>query len=223
MGEFVRPVILFVGVNQMIDLAASRLQHVPEAQLQFANRTPQKAAELAAKYDARSFGLQDLTRLIKSADVVITCTSAPDPIITGKMLMAAAAQRSAGPGIIMDLAVPRDVEEGAYAADVFTVFSLEDVKRFVGARRHERILAVPQAEAIVAHRADEFNYWYEHVMHEPMYNGRAPAYESLRRQELASILNALPPQLQRELNAATRRLVRRIMEAAERSRTHRSE
>jgi glutamyl-tRNA reductase len=218
-----RPVILFVGVNQMIDLAAARLQHVTGVRLQFANRTPRKAAALAAKYDASSFGLEDLSRLIERAHVVVTCTSASDPVITGDMLRAAAAARTEGRAIIMDLAVPRDVEGGAHPADAFDIYTLDDVQRFVEARQHERILAVPQAEEIVAHRADEFNYWYEHVMHEPMYNGSAPAFESLRREEVASIVDALPPHLQRELHSATRRLVRRIIEAADRGQAHGSE
>ena len=69
----------------------------------------------------------------------------------------------------------------------------------------------------------EFNYWYGHVLHEPIYNGRSNTIESLREEELAAILDKLPPELQNELNQATRRIVNRVIQIARRETPQKSE
>ena len=65
---------------------------------------------------------------------------------------------------------------------------LGGVKQFVKNRQQLRESAIPQAESIIKRRLDEFNYWYGHVLHEPIYNGHSNTIESLREEELAAII-----------------------------------
>lgn len=217
------PTLLFVGVNQMIRLAAKRLGQTGEARLLFANRTAEKAVEFASGFGADGFGLDRLPELIARADVIITCTSSPDPIITRPVMADALNHRREGRLVIVDMAVPRDVDVPKDWNSSVEVKDLEDIKRFVDARQHQRELAIPQAEEIIERRLDEFDYWYGHVLHEPIYNGRANVIDTIREEELAPILKKLPSELHNELNQAARRIIDRVVKVAKRSAAERSE
>jgi glutamyl-tRNA reductase len=217
------PSIVFVGVNQMISLAAKRLAQIDGASLAFANRNADKAQSIADKFAAEGFGLDRLPELIRRADVIISCTSSPVPVITRRMINDATASRPNRRLIIMDMAIPRDVDMPKDGSASVEVNDLEDIKRFVEDRQQKRELAIPQAEELIERRLDEFEYWYEHVLHEPIYNGQSDALETIRREELARILETLPTELQNELNQATRRIVDRVFKAASRFAARRSE
>jgi glutamyl-tRNA reductase len=225
-----RPMIVFVGINQMIQLAAKRLAQVDGATLSFANRTAAKARAFAAGLsgvEAAGYGLEELPELIAAADIVISCTSAHEYVITREMVENAAAQRSKRRLVIVDLAIPRDVDAPLMPAGdrdpTVTVSDMEDVKRFVADRQHQRERAIPQAEEIIERKLDEFDYWYGHVQHEPIYNGANRAAESIREEELGPVIEKLPPDLKEELDRATRRLVDRLLKVAKRSSGDQSE
>lgn len=208
------PSILFVGANQMIGLAAMKLARGTGARLAFANRTPAKALLLATKYGGDSHGIEQLTELISQADVVISCTSSPEPVISRPMLEAQAQRRHRERCILLDLAVPRDIDCEEKQGDGFEVFDLEDVKNFVEHQQSRRVNAIPQAEEIIDHRLREFSYWYEHVQHDLAYGGNGEAVETARQEELAPLIDKLTPDLQAELEQTSRRLVARVMQIA---------
>jgi glutamyl-tRNA reductase len=137
------------------------------------------------------------------------------------MVTAAATRRSGRRLVIVDLAVPRDVDPTGVreqtGGDTIALSDLEDVKRFVANRQQRRQEEIPRAEEIIERRLDEFDYWYGHVQHEPIYNGAGVSAESIREEELAPIIERLPPEMRDEFNRATRRLVDRVVKAVKRS------
>jgi glutamyl-tRNA reductase len=100
---------------------------------------------------------------------------------------------------------------------------LEDIKKFSESRQQKRELAVPQAEEIIERRVDEFDYWYGHVLHEPIYNGQSGTIETLREEELGPILEKLQPELRNQINEATRRIVNRVLRITDRGSAKRPE
>ena len=206
-----RPAILFVGANQMIDLAAGKLAGLHHSRLMFANRTVEKAAALSEKYGGEGFGLDKLPGLMSRADVVITCTSSKEPVIRRNMVEQVVADRVSGGIIIVDLAIPRDVDYPKDGDPAVEICDLEDIKDFIKDQQENREKAIPQAEEIIEYRTAEYNYWFDHVKQEPIYNGKSNTIETIRSEELNSILGKLSPELQNELNKASRRLVERII------------
>jgi len=171
---FASPTVLFIGINKMIRIAATRFRQIEGGRLVFANRTAHKAAAFAAGFDAAGYGLEKLGDLIALADVVISCTSAPHPIITREVMADVEARRSPRARVIMDLAVPRDVEiPRAGGNPMIEVFDLEDVRRFVADRQHERELEIPHVEALIRRRLNDFLGWYDQVTDGPGLHGRA--------------------------------------------------
>jgi len=209
-----RPSILFVGVNQMIKLAAARCGRIHHAQYFFANRTPEKAVEFAARFEADGYGLDRLSDLLRQADVVITCTSSPTPVIGSSLIDDAMTRRDGRRIVIVDLAVPRDVDYAKDRRNGVEVLDLEDIKAFVESQRERREDAIPLAEEIIRQKLEEFNYWWRHVKEEPLYNGHGDAIDSIVSDELARVLDNCPAELKDELSQAARRIADRVARRA---------
>lgn len=204
------PLILFVGLNQMITLAAARLKRRGYDRFMFANRTPQRAVEFAEQHHASGHGLDELPKLLADADIVISCTGSNDPIITDDSIGGVIEARPDKQLTIADMAVPRDVELKKEHPGV-TCYDLETVKSHVENRQSMREDAVPDAEHIVDRKLEQFMYWFEHVRHEPIYNGLNEIFETIRLDEMKRVLKELPPDSRDAIDRATRRLVERIM------------
>lgn len=207
-----RPVVLFIGVNQMISLAAAGIADLEHGELFFANRTLEKAEAFAAKFNATGYSLDQLPSLIERADIVISCTGSPEPIIDSKIIDKVALAKRAGKLLIIDLAVPRDIEIGDTLPPNLEIWDLEDVKRHVSEYQQKRELAIPLAEEIIDHKLDEFLYWFDHVRHEPIYNGLADSFEAARAEEIEPLLDKLPDELKGELVKTSKALIKKLLQ-----------
>lgn len=212
MNQMQKPSVLFIGINQMIALSASALNLRDHREFLFANRTKQKAVEFAAKYDSIGHSLDELPLLLKRADIVVTCTSSHEPIITETMLDEVLRSQPKKKLIILDLALPRDVEVRKNFSLRLELFGLEDIKEFLSRRRQSKAEAIPEVEKIVEQRLNEFVYWFDHIRHEPLYNGLDKQFEHIRQEELSNIIEKLPPDVQSEINIATNRLINRLLQ-----------
>jgi len=205
-----KPVILFIGLNQMISLAAGSLNKMYFDRFMFANRTGEKAVSFAQKYNAEGHALDQLPELLPRADVVISCTGAPNAIIGKEMIDNLVTSNPDKKLLILDMAIPRDIDLDKNYQNGIEVLDLEDIHNFVKEQQAKRELAIPQAEIIIEHKLGEFNYWYDHVRHEPIYNGIHEAYENARQNELNNILESLPDNLKEQVDRATRQLVSKL-------------
>jgi glutamyl-tRNA reductase len=105
--------VLVVGAGSMSALAVAGATRAGAATLTVANRTPARARQLAQTAGGTSADLAGLPGLLAEADLVISCTGAPGSVITTDMVATALAARSRpGPLVLLDLALPRDVEPG---------------------------------------------------------------------------------------------------------------
>jgi glutamyl-tRNA reductase len=217
-GESDTPSILFIGINQMIALAASGLRKIENARFIFANRKVEKAIEFAARYNAEGHPLGKLANLIPEADIIVSCTGSELPIITEKLMDDIIVTRAGRFGadnkklIIMDMAVPRDVEIDKSYNPAITVFDLEDIHEYVNSQQSRKEAEIPKAQEIVDRRLGEFNYWFDHVRHEPIYNGLDGAFEAIRSQEMSGILKKLTPELRDDVDKITKRMVNRLLQ-----------
>jgi len=211
------PSILFVGINRMTELAARNLNHLENSSYIFTNRTVEKAGILAEKYAGESYPLEALPKLLPRVDVVISCTGSKEPVITRSMLDGYLAENPERKIFILDMAVPRDVELEKNYNPAVELYDLEDIGQFVREGQKKREAAIPEAEHIIERLLGEFTYWYEHVQHEPVYNGLEQSFEDIRREEVADLIDKLPPQLKSECESISRRMVKRLLQVKIRS------
>lgn len=141
--------VLVVGAGSMSGLATATAARSGAASITVANRTRKHAERLAASVSTVTTtvtGLADLPAAIAAADVVISCTGAAGQVITGDMVSAALAAREteAGRGtlVIMDLAMPRDVEPAVAARPGVVLIGMDQLSEHAGAVRDDDVAAV---------------------------------------------------------------------------------
>src|SRR5262249_44083443 len=141
--------ILFVGAGEMIELCSSHFASRQPREVTFANRTIERGQQLAERLGGRVITLNDLPDQLPLHDIVVTCTASTLPIIGKGMIERAIKARRHRPMLVIDLAVPRDVEaEVAELDDVF-LYSVDDLGKIVQEGLDTRHAAVAQAEAII--------------------------------------------------------------------------
>jgi glutamyl-tRNA reductase len=176
--------LLFVGAGEMIELAATHFSARRPKSITVANRTVERARSLAARLHGRALTLAELPDALSRFDVVVSCTASSLPIIGLGMVERAVRARRHRPMVVVDLAVPRDVEpEVARLDDVF-VYTIDDLGRMVQVGRESRLAAVAQAEAIIESRVRDFESWLAGRATVPLIRDIRQRAEEMRQHEI---------------------------------------
>jgi glutamyl-tRNA reductase len=142
--------ILVVGAGEMGEALAALAAGGPQAgPVLVANRTPERGEALAARVGGRAVPWSSLPAALVEADIVLTATSAPGVVIDAPAIRAATAGRGTRPYVIVDVAVPRDVDPAVGAVEGVTLFDMADLKAHAEAAMAGRRAEIPRAEAIV--------------------------------------------------------------------------
>ena len=138
--------VLVVGAGSMSGLAAATAARSGAASIAVANRTREHAERVAASVGTAATtitGLDDLPAALAAADVVISCTGATGQVITLEIASAALAARTVqGPLVIMDLAMPRDVEPGVADLPGVVLIGMDQLREHASAIRDDDVAAV---------------------------------------------------------------------------------
>ncbi|MDX6767924.1 MAG: glutamyl-tRNA reductase [Elusimicrobiota bacterium] len=152
---------LVLGAGAMAELAAKHLVGRGVARLSVANRTWERAYQLAARFSGEAVRWEDFPAQLETADVVIASTGAPTAVVTREMVERASRARGGRSLFFIDIAMPRDVEESVHQLDNAYLYRLEDLEAIVAKNMEGRAGAMAAARAIVAEKAAEFEAWAE--------------------------------------------------------------
>jgi len=150
--SFARPadsVVLLIGAGETIELTARHLAQARVKRLLIANRTYRHAQELAERHGAVALPLDELERHLFLADVVFSATASQSPILSRQQVAQALSLRKRRPMLLMDLAVPRDIEPDVAELEDAFLYTVDDLDRVVEQNRRSRGDAAEQAETIV--------------------------------------------------------------------------
>ncbi|MDZ7320598.1 glutamyl-tRNA reductase [Kosakonia sacchari] len=151
--------VLLVGAGETIELVARHLREHKVQKMIIANRTRERAQVLADEVGAEVISLSDVDERLKDADIVISSTASPLPIIGKGMMERAMKARRNQPVLLVDIAVPRDVEpEVGKVANAY-LYSVDDLQSIIQHNLAQRKAAAVQAETIVAQETSEFMAW----------------------------------------------------------------
>ncbi len=176
--------ILFVGAGEMIELCSTHFAARQPRQMTFANRSVERGEQLASRFQGRVITLNDLPEQLPLHDIVVTCTASTLPILGKGMIERAIKARRHRPMLMIDLAVPRDVEaEVAELDDVF-LYSVDDLGKIVQEGFDTRQAAVAQAETIINANVHAFMHWLENREMVPTIRALRDQAERARRHEL---------------------------------------
>src|ERR1041384_3891858 len=183
--------VLFIGAGEMIELCATHFAAQAPARLAVANRTAERAERLAHRFNGEAIELKGLPERLHQYDIVVSCTASSLPILGKGLVERAVRARRHRPILMVDLAVPRDIEqEVADLGDVF-LYAVDDLAGIVSVNLDTRRSAVEQAEAIIDIQVGQFMHWMQVRETVPLIRQLRDQAEETRRLELDRALKAL--------------------------------
>ncbi len=205
--------VLFVGAGEMIELCAAHFAGAQPQRLTITNRTLDKAESLAARFGGDAMPLDQLSERLAEYDVVVVCTASPLPIVGLGMVKRAIKSRKFRPMVMVDLAVPRNIEADVDKLDDVFLYTLDDLGQIVEQGLESRQAAVIEAEAIIDTQVQEFLQWVAAREVVPTIRALRDNAERIRRHELEHAMKMLkrgddPAQV---LEAMSRGLTNKIM------------
>ena len=183
--------VMLIGAGEMIELCATHFASRAPKRITVANRTLERAAALAQRFSGDAITLNELPEQLALQDVVITCTASPLPILGKGMLERAIKMRKHRPMLLVDLAVPRDVEAEAGKLDDVFLYTVDDLAHLVQTGMNVRQGAVAQAEAIIETNVISFVHWLETRELVPTIRALRDHAERGRRRELQRALRLI--------------------------------
>jgi len=152
---------LLVGAGETIELSARHLADTGLERMIIANRSQDHAGRIAQEFAAYAIALGDLPAHLYEADIIISSTASPTPIISRDMMREALRRRRHRPVLIVDIAVPRDVEPAAGQLDDVYLYTVDDLREVIDENLRNRREAALQAEEIIDAQVLHFMRWME--------------------------------------------------------------
>jgi glutamyl-tRNA reductase len=206
--------VYLVGAGKMSELAARHLlAHGAEA-IFVANRTHERAQQLAAKFDGHAILFEQLYETCDRADIVITSTGAPHAIFRREHGELFLARRKNRPMFFIDIAVPRDVDPGMNKLDGIFVYDIDDLQQAVSSHVDDRRKEAERAEAIVTAEVERFEIRLQTLDVVPTIVSLQDHLETIRQAEIDRVrgrLGSLSPEQELAVEALTRGIVSKIM------------
>jgi glutamyl-tRNA reductase len=208
--------ILIVGSGKMGRLGGRVLRDKGVRDITVVNRTAAHAESLAAEWDARALGWHHLAAAIREADIVFTSTSAPHAVITTELVRSA--HGPAGrtrPLLLLDLAVPRDVEESVHDLPNVQVIDIDEIKHRLEGNLARRQSEVPAVEAILDEEVQRFEDWrWQQAELRPLMTAMRSRTDEIRRRELDRMMRKMgdiSPEVRLHLEKFSRSLVNKVL------------
>jgi len=183
--------ILFIGAGEMIELCAAHFAGASPKLMVVANRTEERARGLAGKFNAEVMRLDVIGEQLPRFDIVVSCTAAPLPIVGLGMVERAVKVRRHRPMVMVDLAVPRDIEPEVGKLDDVFLYTVDDLAQIVDAGLESRQQAVIEAEEIISSRVDGFLHWMQARDAVPTIRALRQHAEAMRSAEMERALRLL--------------------------------
>jgi glutamyl-tRNA reductase len=155
-SDFSKQTAILIGAGEMIELSAQHLKNKNIGNIIIANRTRENAEKLTHKYGGSAIGLKELAEYIHKADIIITSTAAPIPIIGKGMIESAISKRKNKPMFVLDIAVPRDVESQVADLDEVYLYTVDDLKSVIDNNMNARNQAKIVAQSVIQEHNSHF-------------------------------------------------------------------
>lgn len=214
LGDLSTRSILLIGAGKMSELALKHLKQAGCGEVMIANRSQERAEELAARLGGRPRSLSDLDLLLERADIVVSSTAAPGYVITARDVEQALKRRRGRQLVLVDLAVPRDVDPAVDSLHGVFSFNVDDLQRVTEENIKERQREAQAAENLISGEVGQFSSWRKSL-------GVVPTIVSLREkitglaqnetEKALASLSHLPDKDKKAVEALMRSFVNKVL------------
>jgi glutamyl-tRNA reductase len=159
LGDLQARHVVILGAGETSELTARALAEQGAGTIFVANRHADRALSLAERFGGTVVGLDKLPDQLLAADIVLSSTSSPHPIVGREELELVMAQRERRPLLLIDIAVPRDVDPACAELEGVTLYDIDDLQAVVARNLSSRAEEVPRAHEIVEEEIRRFARW----------------------------------------------------------------
>jgi len=213
-GDLEGRAVLLVGAGTISEQAARNLLS-RQARIAFvANRTPERAQELAQRFGAEPVALEQLAGALAGVDVVVSSTSAPGFVLDAASVESALGQRRGRQLLLVDLAVPRDLDPAIHELDGCYLYDIDDLEAIVSETLAGRRREAERAETIVSAEAEKFHEWHAALDVVPAIASLRARAEEIREAELRkadALLGRLDESQRRAVESITTQIVNKLL------------
>ncbi|MFQ5901625.1 MAG: glutamyl-tRNA reductase, partial [Thermodesulfobacteriota bacterium] len=200
-GELTGKTVMLIGAGEMGELAAKHLMSNGTREIFIANRTYERAVNMARAFKGTPVMFREIEHYLKRMDIVITSTAAPHFIITPKMMHEVMKERRNRPMFFIDIAVPRNIDPKVNKTDNVYLFDVDDLQGVVQANIKEREKEAKYAEEIVKDEIKTFYKWVKSLDVVPTIKSLREKFDSIRKKELTKTLSSLKELSDKDRNA----------------------
>ncbi|MEM8599391.1 MAG: glutamyl-tRNA reductase [Bacteroidota bacterium] len=201
--------VVLVGAGQMALAALNALASYDLASLTITNRSHERAEVLARQYEGRPCAWADRHEAIAHADVALVASGAREPVVLARALPPRCPTRST---LVIDIAVPRNVEHAVREVPGYTVLDLDELHQGVAATATARQAALPDAQAIVETHLADFVTWvfHQHAL-QPTIQAIRTTFDAIRQQELHRHAHRIPDVARADVERLTESILQKLL------------
>ncbi len=211
LGNLAEKRVLLVGSGEMAGLAMCHFMDSGVRHVTIAARNRERAESMAVRGSARVVSLEALPVVLPGADIVVCATAAPGFILFEAMVRAAMKIRKNRPLLLLDLAVPRDIEPSAARLPNVFLHDLDALAAIVAQSLEQRRAEIPKVEAIVDEEVRRFMRWYRSLELKPTVTAFRSHFERVAREELERHRGRFREEDQPALESLARSIVQKLL------------
>jgi glutamyl-tRNA reductase len=207
--------VLVIGAGETAELAAVHLLSCGCGDVTIVNRSTERASQLAARLSARAAGWDRLDECLRASDIVVGSTASSEPILDAARLRRLQTDRLGRPWLILDLAVPRDVEPAAGRIEGIYLYDQERLAREVGQNLELRRREMDVASAVIDDEVAAFMDWFEVRDVGPLVERLESRLHEIGDEEVERLLKRLGGDVtdaaRNEIRVTTHRIVHKLL------------
>lgn len=183
----------------MSELTVKHLHAGGAAQIAVMNRTYERAAELAEKFQGQAFPMEELMTQLRESDVVIASTGASQAVVTKEMIDEVMGDRPSRPLFMIDISVPRNLDPSIHETPNVYLYDIDDLEGIVEANMEERRKLSLAIDAMIDEELERFDKWYRSLGVGPLIRAMQEKASVIHRDTMESLQHKLPDLTEREL------------------------
>ncbi|GAB1351150.1 glutamyl-tRNA reductase [Ignavibacteriales bacterium] len=202
---------IVIGAGETGELAAVHLKDKGIGKIAIANRTLNRAEELARKVYGEIVPLENLKENLHNFDIIVSATSAPGIIISQDEVKAIVKKRRGTPVCLMDLALPRDIDPAVAKLDGVFYNDIDSLGKIIDQNIKRREKEIPAVENIILEEMQNLFSWYNTLEVIPTIKKIRDFFEEIRQEEIEKIRHKIHEDDLKKLDDMTKRLVGRLL------------
>lgn len=191
-GSYIDKNVMLIGAGKMSKLAAKYLVYHGVNHMIVVNRTLDKAIEIVKQFGGEACTFEQLPLQLSHVDIVISCTSADSYIITADMVKAAVKLRQESPLVMIDIAVPRDIDPKVKEISHVQLYNVDDLEMVIENYLQDRRKEADKILQMIRVEMDAFDTWIRTLGVSPIIQALQTKSAMIHEETMQSLINKLP-------------------------------